>query len=538
MMNENRSLFVPPLSPAQPLVTSEDRAFRSSDYFNDKPLVQDNSNRRRNFQLDDVFRTATDMIRYLPPVGVTVNVGDRSDRRTNKPTKPTTNEPGGRSKMSSGHSSGYALSKAPNPSITKLDSGIVPNLYTSDYLDAKEGHCSPLHISCVKMVIPTSASQKVYDYFLKVIAFDIQTKAQSNIGFNLKVDTEFTAASILTALNSVMSALQIYFYHMSVISYHSEFQNKNEGMINLRSSITGLMIEDLTLLGRRLADTPVPPRLYELIRYLSNTYYSGDNQGSALLKMCPFPATANMVSGQAIKDAFTDLSSTQNNLIYSLLRRAVPQWKPEVLFDVNPIPPYDSNYLTIFANLPQSTSIGALQNVPTAAATDTVIAYNTFTNTLDGVAYALTSVAVSNDWQPGLMTAVNTAGFENNRRSFYEVSSVKGWYNSIDYTFITRSRPETYILNEAKTAVLSLHLVGADKCLGVSSDTIRETALKVLDYLMSLDTIKTNKLSNFASNTMPQSGRRTETKRDRKPFKRKGITKVPMGRTNGDQSLD
>jgi hypothetical protein len=396
------------------------------------------------------------------------------------------------------HSSGYSLSKAPNPSAVNLDSGIVPNTYTSDYLDAELDGCSPLHMTGVKLRFPDYSASKLYDYFLQIIAFDLQSKAQANIGFNLNVNTDFTADKILTAMNALLDALQLYFYHMSIVSYHSDPVNKNEGMIYLRAQMNPAMFENLSQLGRRLADTPVPPRLLELVRYMSSTFYSGDNQGSSLIKTYPIVPNATLVDNNALINAITTLALPANNQVYTLLRRSVPNWSPGTLYDVNPNPVFDKNFLSIFANLPFTGPNSTLVvQVPTVTTDTATINYNSFTNELDGVAYALTSVwkTAASEWLPGLIRPTNvvTTGLNVNihtRKSFYIVAGVKQFVGSDSVPFLVRSRQESYSYKDEQNGYLTAHLFGADKCKGVSYDTIKETSLSAIDYLMSLDTVK------------------------------------------------
>lgn len=433
----------------------------------------------------------------------------------NKPRNP--NPDGGSG--SSRHSSGYALSKAPNPLEVKLDSGITPNTYTSDYIDAKENDCSPLHLTSGIVQIPNYASSRLFDYFNQVIAFDIQTKAQANVGFNLNIATQFTPAKILVAMNTLLKSLQIYFFYMSIISYHSDPSNKNEGMIRLRTTMGPAVLESLSLLGRRLSDTPCPPRMLELVRYLSGNYQSGDNQGSAMLKLVPLPLRGdNILLTSDIDTALADLSTSENNEIYTLLRRAVPQWNPKILYDIPTQPLFDLNFLTIFANAPFVVYDVSQDRYPKVTSNSDSIAYNTFTNELDGVAFALTSAynSSTSSWLPGLLTpsVENSGANGNSRKSFYEVGGVKKFYVVQSYPFLVKSRSETYFSPTFST-VSNCHLFGTDKCLSVNGDTIRETSFKVLDYLMSADLIANPKRSGFNETTSNPANRSRKSKKPR-----------------------
>lgn len=463
-----------------------------------------------------VFQMAKEVYDRLPPETKS-QLKQVINKQGNK-VKDKFKFPGGNAKMEKKHSSGYALSKAPNPIETKLDTGIIPNAYTSDYLDAETNFCSPLHISGARISIPTIATSSLNMYFNKVIAFDLQTKAQANIGFNLNVNTDFTATKILNALNAIIEALSIYCYYMSIVSYHSDPSNKNEGMIFLRSDITSQMLEDLSVLGRRLADTPCPPNLVEFIRYFFGNYFTGNNQGSPMIKFVPFEPSQNMTGSAYITQAYDELALADNNQVYTLLRRSVPQWKIGPIKDVFPTPCYDENFKTIFSNMPFCYMTGSTGNRrPHAATTTETIAYNSFSNSLDGAAYACMSIYVTgssseDSWFPGLVKpAYNPTStvFGNSRMSYYINSGTKGFYSPSLFKFLSRSRCETYYIDDANsTAIGNVHLFGSDRVKGVCQDTITETAYNVLDYLMSLDTIKTSMKSGFNPSTNKSRTRR------------------------------
>jgi len=392
----------------------------------------------------------------------------------------------------------YALSKAPNPSTVSLNSGLKVNAYVSDTIDTQEDKCSPLHITCVKLQFPTGAADALYNYWNTVVGFDIQSKAQAIINFNLKVGTDFSTDKILTAMNAAMNAAQIYYAYTSILTYHSDPGNRNEGMIYLRKAFGPQTLENLSILGRRLADTPIPPNLFEFIRFINSNYFSGDNQGAPMIKL--WPGTFNNLTSALINDsdisaATNALNTSVNNEVFSLIRRVVPAWRPNVLRDVPVNPAYDANFATLFINAPFSTNgIAGKYTYPYVLTTDETISYNSYTAYLDGLIWACTSMYVNSITAnaPALMVAVAVGGVTNseNRASYYEVGGVKKLYKSNAYPFLIRSRNDSYVSNDAGTAVLTPHIYGTDKVKGVSSDTVRETANAAMDYLMSLDTIK------------------------------------------------
>lgn len=421
-------------------------------------------------------------------------------------------------------SAGYALSyDVPDPRHVALDSGITPQTYSNDWMVPEEGKCTTMHLSASIFQIPSSASQKLFDYFNSVISFDIQVKAQAAVSFNLNVNTDLSAANILTAFNSLAKALQIYFFYQGIVSYQDCPSNNNEGMNYLRRLITPQMLEDLAVLERRLLDTPVPPHLYEIIRYLSAVYSSGESQGSPLLKICPHALVAgSIVDTSAISGAMTLLTNPTNNIVFTLLRRAVPYWTPTSL---NPAPIetlYDPNFLTLFANLPYTYYDTAIRRVPSAALSSDTISYNSYTNRLDGVIYGLNSIydTTNSVWAPGLMTPPagnGTSTTENSRRSYYAISGTSTFYIVKDSPYLVKSRQETYY-NDSTTTTAQCHLHGAEKCLNVNMDSIRQTAQKTLDFLMSAPSIlpKANTGFNKNSSMNKSSGSRNSRNRNSK----------------------
>lgn len=500
-MDTSRSLFVPVPSVVTPQSTSSvGPTLPRSKFTSGNSNNNNNSNPGRGNRVKETF---INLYNNTPQSVKDEMVRVVIDRVANRGSNNGGGKNSGRK-----HSSGYSLSPAPNPKITSLDTGITPNAYTNDELKAKENHCAPLHMT--KSVFNILGGE-ISTYFKNIIAFDLQTKAQANIGFNLKVETDFSADKIYVAVNDLIYALQVYFYATSIISYHSDPTNKNEGMIYLRKQMGPETIEKILQLNRRLSDTPCPPRLLEFIRYMCNTYYTGDNQGSPLVKIAPVYDFTNAALLSAINDSISRLANAQNSVIYTLLRRAIPQWRPAVLYDVEPIPTYDSNFLTIFANLPFVAHDGTtFKNFPSAATFTEDISYNSYTNELDGAAYAMTSILVdgSGDFFPGFYNPPSTTltSEKSSRYSFYKIGSTIGFYVATNNSFLSRSRPETYQTSDNGVTLDSLHLAGTDKCIGVSANTITDTAKLVLDHLMSADTIKSESRNSGFNNKSRRKG--------------------------------
>lgn len=461
-----------------------------------------------NFQMNPIEMAVkgAEVYSNLPPEvkkGIKEGVKNRMNKYSN---------PSGRG--SSNHSSGYALTDSPQPKEIRLDTGIQPNTYVADQMEAVYQQCSPLHMTCVQISIPQTAGSQLYTTLIDQV-FHLQTAAQSNVGFALNVATDFAQDRILVAMNALVYSLQIYFYYKSIISYFSNPANNNRGMITLRRNLTPQLLEDLTLLERRLLDTPIPPNLLEYMRYLSGTYYSGNTAGAPLIKICPIAPNISGVDLTTPSTALAQLSVPNNNTVFTLLRRAVPQWLPSVLYDVPPEPFYDDNFKTIFANLPSASFYNGVTNYfPTVSTAATPIQYNSFTEVLDGAAFCLVNFNITGTpgWQPGLISPLGTGltRATSSRISYYVDSSNlnNGFYGSDLDPYLTRSRPDTYQVNDAANAYYAIHLPGAQICQIVSSNTVRETSINVIEYLFSLGSVKKPK-NDFVS---ASSGRRTKRK--------------------------
>jgi len=401
---------------------------------------------------------------------------------------------------------GYALSNSPSPVKAEFKSGIKPNVYVSDYQQAENGKCVPLHLTAARITFPTVTGQTLCDYFKEIIAFDVQSKAQANVSFNLNISTDFTTDKILSVMNDTIRAFQVYFSYNAILSYHSKPNNRNEGIIALRNSIDATALEKLSRLARRLMDTPIPPNLYKLIRFMSCIYTTGPIPGAPLIMVVPWGLDSSTALESNILDyVYNAICNTDYEEIFSLLRRSVPQWIPRTLEDLPVVPTYSANFSTVFANLPANGLFNGV-TYPTVSVSDstTDVDYCSYTNELDGVLYSLKSIwntSVSR-YEPGLIipahpTTGTSASFSTRRSFSSNNNGVHAFRYPKDDQDIIDSRPEVikdiYDLtaNYAYSAT-AIHLPATDKCKGVNINSVTETCFKAVDYLMSLDTIRPN----------------------------------------------
>lgn len=386
----------------------------------------------------------------------------------------------------------YALSGAPSPKSISLNSGVKPDTFVSDYMYPIENVCSPLHVSNVYLGIPTAVTHPIYIYFINNVAFNIQAKAQQASTFLLDVTTStaFTAANILAAINDGIYALQVYFFYSSILSYDSDSKNKNSGMDAIRSLIDAQTLSDYYQLGKRLEDTPLPPKLVEWVRYMSGNYKSGNNAGAPMIKICFFASalTGARPSPTWPAAALTNLNRNNNLGVWTLMRKAFPNWRIGKLADIPVKPLYDKQFLTIFANLVNTQrSSGANVTNNVVANVNTSFQYNSFTNYLDGLAFAMTNCTDGTLNYPGLCgpTTVN-ASFPDNRYSYYKVGSTVDFYPVYAYPFLGVSRQETS--TQLLTTAYAPHLYGTDRCQNVTGAALCNTAQEVIDFMFETQT--------------------------------------------------
>lgn len=398
----------------------------------------------------------------------------------------------------------YALSKAPNPRMISLKTGIQPNTFSNDYMTPVENGCSPLHMSGTYIQIPTAANNPLSSYFTNTICFDIQTRAQTNVGFGVDISSALSLTNMVTAFNDAIFALQVYFYYSSILSYESNSNNKNAGMIALRAGITSTILSDLSQLGKRLEDTPMPPRVVQWMRYMSGNFLSSNSQGSPMIKLffdpqCVFGTSPAISFPQ---QALTRLSSENNNKVFTLLRRCIKEWRIGTLYDIPVYPMYDKDFLTIFANLPNSNLASGTTFTGNAVPDNiTAIPYNSYNNDLDGLAFAMGSVynTGSSMLIPGLAGYTFTSTtYKDTRYSYYNVAGVKQFYPSYLYPFLGASRQDTVTC--LGTTNTTPHLFGTDKCQNVTGAALLQSAQNTLDFLFETKMIKA--LKRGASNVV------------------------------------
>lgn len=437
------------------------------------------------------------------------------------------------------------LNYDPSPIRVNLNTGIKANTYSSIYQDKEWSFKSPLHLSLNKFQIPVSATNKnskIGDYFDNIITIIFNNLLQQAVSFNIDAaGTILTKANLRYYFNTIADALQIYFFYNSVLTYTENSQNRNSGMIYLRSLISAEDLNNLINVKRLLMGTPIPPNLLNYLFYLNQSYATSDIPGLSIIKICPltWSATTNGPDSSNISAAVTSFNDTTFKQIAGLMARGIPSWLNTTIPDVCDTPICDDNFTTIWANLPHTaTASGVSYNYPQVTSTSGLVYYNSFTNNLDGAAYSLMTMwntaSTGNEyWTPALITPISTLGYSSssyssNRLSYYGTS--QPFMHAWEHIQITAARPETYRGNRYVTSYMFSSLpTDAQTCEQVTANSVTETLYKTIEWLLSFDTIGRIKdkreygLTNFNEfNPHPrlkskQSSKRSKVKSKTKP---------------------
>jgi len=192
---------------------------------------------------------------------------------------------------------------------------------------------------------------------------------------------------------------------------------------------------------------------------------------------------------------------------FQILARAIPSWISPELPSYGPVVMHDTEFTTLFNNLPKTTLQGTVgTSAPYAADDRTSVHFATQTDDLDGAVEALCSVYVGGKWKPGFMRpipqSIVLANGASNALSFglkNETTGEDGFYE----TYLCKS----YLANRGDavaylgvTQFINQMPFGAEQVLGISVQAMRQSSQIFSEYLMSLDTISSKSSGGSKSN--------------------------------------
>lgn len=390
------------------------------------------------------------------------------------------------------------LTYEPNPIDIELNTGIVPNC-ALDYYHSSVSHYDSVHLTNGRIALPV-ANTELRDYFNTAVYQEFLTSIQRAITYS--VPSFFSPLSLYNCINATTEALQVFLFYDSILTI-TEGTNKYDGMNRLRSYITSTDLLNLKQLKDYLKTIPVPPNLATLCRYFMQTYAAGDLAGASLLKFCPVPLVINSTTGEYMPDS-AHIALVTKNLetfrdVNSVLARACPKWIMGDIASSNMVPLYDEHFLTTWSNSPvYVTGPDIITNMTYPKCSNSFrspIPYCSFTESLDGAAYGLTAFYNTDSglWEPSLWHVFNSGfndGIRYNRWSFVKnPDNTKSFKPSHQRIETAVSRGETNYTFNGFAEVKSHIPFGTTSMSYVSPDSVNQTATKLLNWVLTLDSL-------------------------------------------------
>lgn len=327
------------------------------------------------------------------------------------------------------------------PAIEVSYSPNIPNTVFSDYYRTVKDKDAIVYLSSCVWRIPQD-DPDIENYLNNILIPDLQTRANVNVNFNVNAEQVFTPVKVTSYMSQVMVAMQTYYSLANVIAYCANTTNNNRGMYELRNMISAEDIQTLQLLGERLNNIPIPPRLRELAFWLSGIYKSQSNcPNSPVCMITPLTFENNNLypwdnNGNgyyvSIKSSIQFLINALNpdatvtgswdGRFLNMLAKVCPGWLGAEMGSASGIPLHDPHWMDVWSNSPSSVvaadSLGTQRAVPqlaNAADRGEEIRYVTHCTEISGVNQALFSTHLgSNNWSGLLMPAESTVPNQSN----------------------------------------------------------------------------------------------------------------------------
>lgn len=411
---------------------------------------------------------------------------------------PVSNGPGGYH-----HFNANILFEGVKPIEVRLNTPVKPNCYGANF-QAPDGYFSPLHMTQTKLSFTSFASGADPKNYLEIaLIAGFQTLAQRAVSFNINASTNLSYNKVTTYYDALARGLSYYYFYASVIAFTEVTPINNEAMYKLRNMMSADDLNSLNMLKRVLEGSPIPPNLNHLIFWMSQTYRQSELPGSALIKIMPFGFASTTDTNYKFSALPGLITSALNDLINpdiletrNLLSRICPDWQAERLGAPTSVALHDPNFTTLFINLfnISVTSNGTGFRTPNTTSADTSVNFATHTNDLDGAIQALMPIYNTSlsAWYPSLLDwgvqSIYATTRYTNRVSYIKLSDGSNSFVPVSGNAnIAISRGEVSI--NQTTANLTQVPFGTEIVLNVNINSIKETTQKLLEWLLSLDTV-------------------------------------------------
>lgn len=358
-------------------------------------------------------------------------------------------------------------------------------------------------------------------FFDNVLIPALQNRAQASVNF--KVDLSLlSSVKLINYFNCLVNLLSAYYFCTSILAYCNIPTNKDRGMFALRGMITATDIDYLNQIRQLIQSYPVPPMLNDLIFFLYQTFTDGPN-GQMILKFMPLAfndtgennaATGFLGSnGSVLSTIMTNMNSADNLQISSLLTQITPSWVKSTVHDPSPVPLYSAGFSTLFANAGHTYFSSGQIFGPNVPSDESQVFYLSLDDKLDGLILGLSCVFNNSVtvYRTGLSGPVNTLCYDGANRRFtnrwsYVYKTAVNTYQWLP----SNANIESFIGRpEVARAYLSTYYYGmipnSINVRGVSVNVIRESAKSVISWLMSIDTIMSQKTNRNIDKSRPQA---------------------------------
>uniref|UniRef100_A0A2V0RAR8 Capsid protein n=1 Tax=viral metagenome TaxID=1070528 RepID=A0A2V0RAR8_9ZZZZ len=260
------------------------------------------------------------------------------------------------------------------PAVESSYSPEIPNTLYSDFYRTAGDRDANLYVTSLNWNMPANEPQ-VTDYVERILIPDLQTRANISVNFNVNAEQVFTFGKVSSYMREVMLAMQTYYSYANIIAYCGKNGNSNTGMYALRDMISAEDINRLTLLGERLNNIPIPPRLRELSYWMSNIYKSqSECPNSPIMLIVPFSFAGAQPPGYDDNgngyysgiiptiDTIIDRLNPGidnplgvdffNNRFINMLAKVCPGWLGTPMGSADGVPLHDPHWMDVWSNSP------------------------------------------------------------------------------------------------------------------------------------------------------------------------------------------
>jgi hypothetical protein len=329
---------------------------------------------------------------------------------------------GGSGKRSRRNSSGkgtpFFLPNEREGTILSLNTGVRSGAVVNTHDEGGDNYAySPAFMMCGEMLPEDNLTSLASSQLSSSLYHQYLTACQSLVNYG--IGSTFNSADFFTYMHKIMAGLQVYYMIDSILVYTNDpLTNRNKGIYNLRREIGADELSTHRELEILLGNMPCPPRLLEVIRYMYQNFKFSDNPNAPIYRLCYSNAfhendtQSNLLTIQ--QQVIADLRDpTKVGNIPAILNKAFPNWSIGELKPSSFEPIIDNGFKTFWnnSNVTYITSEVDLDVTYTCFVIndDSEYAYYMFEDDVDGLWYAMSSVASDDIFQPGIWRPISEA---------------------------------------------------------------------------------------------------------------------------------